>query len=68
MVETDYLVGLRDNGYLIKNGKDKNMPKQIYIEQGLFKISEKVVRTIEGELLSATTLITGKGQMYFLDL
>ena len=59
---------LRDNGYLIKSGKDKNMPKQAYVTQGLFKVSESIVRTVEGELLTATTLITGKGQMYFLDL
>ena len=59
---------LRDNGYLIKVGKDKNMPKQIYIKQGLFKVSESVVKTVKGELLTATTLITGKGQMYFLEL
>ena len=59
---------LRDNGYLIKCGKDKNMPKQVYVKQGLFKVSEQIVKTVEGELLTATTLITGKGQMYFLDL
>ena len=59
---------LRDNGYLIKCGKDKNMPKQLYVAQGLFKVSESIVRTVEGDLLTATTLITGKGQMYFLDL
>ena len=59
---------LRDNGYLIKSGKDKNMPKQAYVTQGLFKVSESIVRTVEGELLTATTLITGKGQLYFLDL
>ena len=59
---------LRDNGYLIKSGKDKNMPKQAYVTQGLFKVSESIVRTVEGELLTATTLITGKGQMYFLDI
>ena len=59
---------LRDNGYLIKCGKDKNMPKQVYVKQGLFKVAENIVRTVEGELLTATTLITGKGQMYFLDL
>lgn len=59
---------LRDNGYLIKCGKDKNMPKQVYVKQGLFQVSEQIVRTVEGELLTATTLITGKGQMYFLDL
>ena len=59
---------LRENGYLIKTGKDKNMPKQIYVKQGLFKVSESIIRTVEGELLTATTLMTGKGQMYFLDL
>ena len=59
---------LRENGYLIKNGKEKNMPKQVYLNQGLFKVAESVVHTIEGDILSTTTLITGKGQMYFLDL
>ena len=59
---------LRDNGYLIKVGKDKNMPKQIYVKQGLFKVAESIVKTVKGELLTATTLITGKGQMYFLEL
>lgn len=59
---------LRDRGYLIKKGKDKNMPKQTYLEQGLFKIAENVVKTVEGEILSTTTSVTGKGQMYFLDL
>ena len=44
------------------------MPKQVYVKQGLFKVAENIVRTVEGELLTATTLITGKGQMYFLDL
>ena len=43
------------------------MPKQVYIEQGLFNICESVVNTIGGEILSTTTLITGKGQLYFLD-
>lgn len=57
----------RENGYFIKNGKEKNTPKQIYIEQGLFNISERVINTVEGEILSTTTLITGKGQLYFLD-
>jgi anti-repressor protein len=57
----------RNNGYFIKSGKDKNMPKQVYIEQGLFNICESVVKTVEGEILSTTTLITGKGQLYFLD-
>ena len=58
---------LRDNGYLIKSGKDKNIPKQSYIKQGLFTVEERVVRTLEGEVISTTTLITGKGQLYFMD-
>ena len=57
----------RDNGYLIKSGKDKNIPKQSYIKQGLFTVEERVVRTLEGEVISTTTLITGKGQLYFMD-
>lgn len=56
---------LRENGYLIKSGKEKNKPKQIYLEQGLFKVSENIVHTVDGDKLLTTTLITGKGQMYF---
>ena len=56
---------LRDNGYLIKSGKEKNMPKQVYIERGLFKVSESILNTSEGEIISTTTLITGKGQNIF---
>ncbi|MEG1310907.1 MAG: phage antirepressor KilAC domain-containing protein, partial [Romboutsia sp.] len=59
---------LREQGYLIKNGKEKNIPKQIYVEQGLFKVSENVVNTMEGEILSTKTLITGKGQKYFFEI
>ena len=50
----------RDNGYLIKSGKDKNIPKQSYVKQGLFKVEERLVRTLEGEVISTSTLITGK--------
>lgn len=55
----------RENGYLIKSGSDKNTPKQIYLEQGLFSICEKLVKTQGGERLTTRTLITGKGQLYF---
>ena len=48
--------------------KWEKQKKQTYLEQGLFKIAENVVKTVEGEILSTTTLVTGKGQMYFLDL
>lgn len=56
---------LRDNGYLINHGKEKNMPKQKYLEQGLFKVSEKISNKSNQEKISTITLITGKGQLYF---
>lgn len=54
---------LRDNDYLIKQGREKNNPKQIYIEQGLFKISPTIIARTEGDVQSSTTLVTGKGQV-----
>ena len=57
----------RDNGYFINKGDDKNTPKQVYIESGLFKVYEKVIETKNGDTLSIKPLITGKGQKYFLD-
>ncbi len=57
----------RDNGYFISKGNDKNIPKQIYIQQGLFEVCEKIVNTKNGEVLVTRSLITGKGQRYFTD-
>lgn len=53
---------LRDHGYLIKAGREKNSPKQIYIEQGLFEVKPSIVSTPDGDIERMTTLITGKGQ------
>lgn len=55
----------RDKGYVIKNGSEKNIPKQKYINRGLFKVEEKIVMTRNGEKISTKVLITGKGQKYF---
>ena len=58
---------LRLNGYLITRGLRKNQPLQKYIDQGLFRIKETVMQ-IDGEKKTVvTTLITGKGQAYFLE-
>jgi anti-repressor protein len=54
---------LRDNGYLIKSGREKNNPKQRYIEQGLFDTSVTLVSRTQGDVETVTTLITGKGQV-----
>ncbi len=58
---------LRSNGYLIKNGANKNQPYQRYIEQGLFKIKEYVYATPYGNKIGIKTFVTGKGQIYFIE-
>lgn len=57
----------RDNGYFINKGSEKNIPKQVYIDNGYFKLDEKVVESSNGKFLWVTPLITGKGQRYFID-
>lgn len=55
---------LRDNDYLIKSGREKNNPKQPYVEQGLFDTSVTVVsHNTKGDLQHVTPLVTGKGQI-----
>ncbi|GGD05130.1 phage antirepressor KilAC domain-containing protein [Pontibacillus salipaludis] len=54
---------LRDKGYLIRSGRERNNPKQKYIEQGLFETTVTVVSRTQGDIESLTTLITGKGQV-----
>lgn len=60
---------LRDNGYLIKQGNSYNMPKQRYIDQGLFEIREGIIQSASGTpRITYTTRITGKGQQYFVEI
>lgn len=53
---------LREKGFLMSDNK----PYQKYIEQGLFKVSETTISTINGDRLVSTTKITGKGQIVIL--
>ncbi|MBY0122193.1 phage antirepressor KilAC domain-containing protein [Bacillus sp. S/N-304-OC-R1] len=59
---------LRENGYLIKKGREYNNPKQIYIEQGLFDVKPTIVTRTEGDVEKLTTLITGKGQVKLAEI
>lgn len=54
---------LRDRGYLIACGRERNNPKQKYMEQGLFKMKPTIIARSNGDVQSSTTLITGKGQI-----
>lgn len=59
---------LRENGYLIKSGSSYNMPKQRYVEQGLFEVKESNVQNPDGSVrITRTTKVTGKGQVYFVN-
>lgn len=59
---------LRENGYLVKKGADKNMPTQRALDLGLFHIKEGTYINGNGEnVLTRTVTITGKGQIYFVN-
>ena len=60
---------LRENGYLMKRkGSDYNMPTQASMEKGILAISENVKHQKNGSnLISKTTMVTGKGQIYFVN-
>lgn len=59
---------LRDNGYLIKSGNDKNMPTQRSMEMGLFEIKEgSYIDSNDVNRITRTTKVTGKGQIYFIN-
>ena len=59
---------MREKGYLMKNGADKNMPTQRAREMGLFKVKERAIDNPDGSVrLTRTTLVTGKGQQYFIN-
>jgi len=53
--------------YLYRDSRRQIRPYQQYVEQGLFEIRESSITTHSGSLISITTKITGKGQVYFAD-
>lgn len=59
---------MRDNGYLMKVGASKNMPKQKYVENGLFEIKESSIVNPDGSVrITRTPKVTGRGQLYFVN-
>ena len=57
---------LRKNGYLCKNGERKNQPTQYAMELGLFEVKTRTINNPDGSIrTTATTKLTGKGQIYF---
>lgn len=59
---------LRNEGYLMKTGSSRNMPKQKYVANGFFQIKETVISNPDGSVrMTKTTKVTGKGQQHFLN-
>lgn len=59
---------LRENDYLIKSGRSKNTPTQKAMDLGLFQVKETTINKPDGDIIvSKTSLITGKGQLYFIN-
>ena len=60
---------MRANGYLIKRkGPEYNLPTQRSMEQGLMEIKETSVIHSGYTTISKTPKVTGKGQVYFINL
>lgn len=59
---------MRDNGYLCSKGQYYNQPSQKAMETGLFEIKQTTINKPDGTVLvSTTTKVTGKGQLYFVN-
>ena len=60
---------LRDNGYLHSKGSQKNLPTQRSVNAGWFEVKEGTRINSEGvSVITRTPKITGKGQIYFVNL
>lgn len=60
---------LRSHGYLHKGGSQKNAPTQRCIDAGWMEVKEGTRIGSSGEChITRTTKITGKGQIYFVNL
>lgn len=59
---------LRSNGYLCRHGEHYNAPTQKAMDMGLFEIKEHSVLRPDGSVMvTRTTKVTGKGQVYFVN-
>ena len=55
---------MRDNGYLMKEGRDYNSPTQYSVSNGLLKLREYM---FNGYHIGKQSRVTGKGQKYFVN-
>ena len=59
---------LRQDGYLGKNGSNRNVPTQRAMDLGLFRIKETAITHSDGHVtINRTPKVSGKGQTYFIN-
>lgn len=59
---------MRENGYLCSKGQYYNQPTQKAMGLGLFELKQTTINKPDGSILvSTTTKVTGKGQVYFVN-
>lgn len=68
MGQNRFFAWLRENGYLCSKGENYNMPTQKSREMGLIEIKIRTVTNPDGSVRETKTpVITGKGQIYFIN-
>ena len=59
---------MRENGYLCSKGQYYNQPTQKAMDMGLFELKQTTINKPDGSILvSTTTKVTGRGQVYFVN-
>ena len=59
---------LRKDGYLGKSGENYNLPTQKSMNLKVMEIKERTVNNADGSVrITKTPMITGKGQVYFVN-
>ena len=59
---------MRENGYLCQKGDYYNQPTQKAMKLGLFELKKTSITKPDGSVLvTTTTKVSGKGQIYFID-
>ena len=68
MGQNRFFAWLRENGYLCSKGENYNMPTQKSREMDLIEIRIRTVTNPDGSVRETKTpVITGKGQIYFIN-
>lgn len=68
MGQNRFFAWLRENGYLCSKGENHNMPTQKSREMDLIEIKIRTVTNPDGSVRETKTpVITGKGQIYFIN-